>query len=687
LIEELSLRGFKSYRDRQTITFTRGVNKISGRNAAGKTTILEAVIFGLFGEVPGVDKRELVSLGLDSLYVRVAFRSPLTGQRATVIREGEIRLNKKTGERSYNSKSSALQVEDETPVTRATDIQARLKELLGVGRTTFLNVVYAKQKEFIEIVRPRDEKRMDAMLGLTTPAEVREQLRETKKVLQAKGRVDQRPAIEERIRNAEQTIRDAGDQMQGLEARREEQASGLNDLKGEQKQRAEKLTTLDALMARIKELRRTSQRLEQLNASRENTEEHLRQIVEELEEDPDKLAEELEVQLQSAKNTEQRLQRLLDETLDLERIELGTAVSRLAHQVEEHAGLKEQGLAVCPQCGQQIDYALIEKDIEQWKREREEKQLRLRAVEQEIGTIKDQVKASRRKGDEARSRLDKLRERLRHVEELKRNIQQLTSQGAQLNQRVEAESENLLQDAEEHTGRSYASTDDAEKWLEAEAKEVGDQNTRLLAEIRGREATVAEIIRNIESVEARIRQSDAVLGESNAALDGISEYESKIRILERILDRYTSYETELRENTLRLLEYRTYEYFQRLTDQQLYSGCHIDRERYTLEVQPIGSPRLLPAWRAGGGHESLLALAERLALLRVMEFPHMLILDEPTDAVDSENVPQLLDYVARTSEEIGQVLLVTHHGYGDEQGVNLITVSKSGAESRVQQGF
>jgi len=687
LIEELSLRGFKSYRDRQTITFTRGVNKISGRNAAGKTTILEAVIFGLFGEVPGVDKRELVSLGLDSLYVRVAFRSPLTGQRATIIREGEVTLNNRTGERSYRSKSNTLQVEDETPVTRATDIQARLKELLGVGRTTFLNVVYAKQKEFIEIVRPRDEKRMDAMLGLTTPAEVREQLRETKKVLQTKGRVDQRPAIEERIRNAEQTIRDAGDQIQGLEARREEQASGLNDLKNEQKQRAEKLTTLDALMARIKELRRTSQRLEQLNASRENTEENLRQIVEELEEDPDKLAEELEVQLQSAKNTEQRLQRLVDETLDPERIELGTAVSRLTHQVEEHAGLKEQGLAVCPKCGQQIDYALIEKDIEEWKREREEKQLRLRAVEQEIGTIKDQVKASRRKGDEARSRLDKLRERLRHVEELKRNIQQLTGQGAQLNQKVEAESENLLQDAEEHTGRSYTSTDDAEKWLEAQAKEVGDQNTRLLAEIRGREATVAEITKSVESVEARIRQSDAVLGESNAALDGISEYESKIRALELVLDRYTSYETELRENTLRLLEYRTYEYFQRLTDQQLYSGCHIDRERYTLEVQPIGSPRPLPAWRAGGGHESLLALAERLALLRVMEFPHMLILDEPTDAVDSENVPQLLDYVARTSEEIGQVLLVTHHGYGDEQGVNLITVSKSGAESRVQQGL
>ena len=102
-------------------------------------------------------------------------------------------------------------------------------------------------------------------------------------------------------------------------------------------------------------------------------------------------------------------------------------------------------------------------------------------------------------------------------------------------------------------------------------------------------------------------------------------------------------------------------------------------------MQPKGSPRSLPAWRAGGGHQSLFALAERLALLRVRNFPYLLILDEPTDAVDSENVPHLLEYIARSSREIGQVLLVTHHGQGEEEGVNLIRVSKVEGESRVSQ--
>jgi DNA repair exonuclease SbcCD ATPase subunit len=63
----------------------------------------------------------------------------------------------------------------------------------------------------------------------------------------------------------------------------------------------------------------------------------------------------------------------------------------------------------------------------------------------------------------------------------------------------------------------------------------------------------------------------------------------------------------------------------------------------------------------------------------------MLILDEPTDAVDSENVPHLLEYIAMSSREIGQVLLVTHHGQGEEEGVNLIKVQKIDSESRVSQ--
>lgn len=687
MIEELSLRGFKSYRDRQTIRFTRGVNKISGRNAAGKTTILEAILFGLFGEVPGVDKRDLVSLGVDSLYVKVAFTSPLTGQRATIIREGEVSLNNRTGERSFRSKENALQVEDESPVTKITDIQARLRELLGVGRTTFLNVVYAKQKEFIEIVRPRDEKRMDAMLGLTAPAEVREQLREAKRVLQMKGRVDQRPAIEERIRNAEQAMQEAAAQAEQLEMQLRELDEGLRQRKTNEAEAHRRLQEAERLQSRLQDLERQSARLNEVRATRESKEDDLRRLTESFEDDPAKLQADHETLLQSTQSTEQRLQRLLDTELDQERREHIGAVERLQHQIDEHTALKEQGLTVCPKCGQPIDHSLLEEDVVSWTQELVERRSRLKAVEAEISTIRDQAQQSRRRAEKTREQLTDLKARIRQVEETRADIRDLDRQAERLQAGAQEAEEAALREAEEQLGRAFASPADASKWLEekirAQRKEY-NAITKAVGDMEGEQRTLR---RQRSDCESRLMQQRAVQEDSKAQLAAMEEYEAKIRALEAVQDRYTVYERELRENTVRLLEYRTYEYFQRLTDQQLYSGCHIDREKYVLEVQPIGSPRPLPAWRAGGGHESLLALAERLALLRVMEFPHLLILDEPTDAVDSENVPQLLDYVARTSEEIGQVLLVTHHGYGEEQGVNLITVNKSGGESRVQQGL
>ena len=115
----------------------------------------------------------------------------------------------------------------------------------------------------------------------------------------------------------------------------------------------------------------------------------------------------------------------------------------------------------------------------------------------------------------------------------------------------------------------------------------------------------------------------------------------------------------------------------------MYSRCLIDREIYTLEVQLKDTNRTIPTWRAGGGHESIFALAERLALLRVSGFPYLLILDEPTDAIDSDNIPQLLEYISKSTREINQILLVTHHGQGEDEDINLLTIKKENRESKI----
>jgi len=680
MIEELTLRGFKSYRSRQTVRFTRGVNKISGRNASGKTTLLQAVLFGLFGDVPGVNKQDLIPLNGGDVDVTLTLRSPLNGKRITIHREGG-----QTRDGGFRTSKSLLKVEGEDATyAREREIQTKLRELIGVGRSTFFNVVYAQQKEFIEILKP-DRRRMDAILGLTTPAEIREQFREVSRMLRERGRIDERGALEERVRNAEQGISDLDGQLEEVAERRRELSEGLGQMRAQLTLANGRVETLDGILTELRRVERSQADLERLQEQREDVTHDLEDLYEEMGEDPEKRRRELQERRGSAETTEEELRRLLDGRLARDRAETTGAVARMEHQIGEHVELREQGVTVCPKCGQEIDFDLLEKDVEQWQAELELELGRLKALEGEIRTVQEQAKAASRRFRDADRAVINFVNQERRINELKKTMQDLEAKGASLHARIGRETEELLLKAETEFATAFASLEDAQEKIGEQLDGSRVEQRDLQAEVRSREDRLKDAERDEERIQEQQEGYRKVLEESRGLLDGIQEYEAKIRAVESIQRRYGEYEQQLWENTLKLLEYQTYNYFRRLTDQQSYAGCHIDRERYTLEVQPLGGSRLMPAWLAGGGHESLFALAERLALLRVMGFPHLLILDEPTDAVDSENIPQLLEYVARSSREIGQVLLVTHHGHGEEEGVNLIRVRKVGEESRVYQ--
>jgi len=688
MIEEITLQGFKSFRHRQKILFTNGVNKISGRNASGKTTLLEAIIYGLFGEVPKVDKKDLVSINGVTMVVSVVFRSPYSGKRVRVYREGVLVKRKRQGvmEEGFKSTKTMLEVDGEPVLTRDADIQKRLRELIGIGKNTFLNVIYAQQKEFVEILNP-SKNRMDAILGLTASTEIREQLRETRRLLENRGKIGDKGAFEERIRGAEEYITDAEGQISQIEARIVEISVGLKDKKSKLNDERIRVDDVEALTSEFRKLERLRNDLDILQSRMEDREQEHVEILESLGENPMSILSEITSQRDKALAIEERLAGMLDEGLTVERRGLDGEIARLHHQLREHKELHDQGLTVCPKCGQSLDHQLLKVDIEKWREDLDYRLSRLRDLEMEMAQVRDQVLRARNKRISMEKELSGFNEQERRIEVLKRTLLQLSTQASQLIIRVNQGSEQLLQKAEDEMGLNFADLDDAQSRIRYKLNAMRETIGELEGEVRSADLLLNDSKRQLDEFNKRILNYHKIIVESKNALESISEYEAKLRVLDNIQEQYRSYEVLLRENTLRNLEWLTYKYFERLTDQQLYSGCRVDRERYTLEVQPLGSGRLLPAWRAGGGHESLFALAERLALLRVKGFSHMLILDEPTDAVDSENVPQLLEYIAKSSQEIGQILLVTHHGQGEEEGVNLIRVKKVADESRVYQEF
>ena len=681
MIESLTLRGFKSYRGQQTIRFTKGVNKISGRNASGKTTILEAVLFGLFGEVPGVEKRDLLPVGGGDLFVELVFRTP-KGVKVTIHREAT--LTKKGIDEAFKAKEFLMLVEgDRVPITRERDAQDLLRELLGISSGTFFNVVYARQKEFVEILNP-DRGRMNAILGLTAPSEIREQLREVKTQLRHRGDLDNKPAIEERIRNADRTLAEGGAQLAEITGRKATLVTELGVRRFELQNAKDAVERVESYDKNFAELEGIRQEVERNRSLREAKENELEGIASEMGESPDFRLRELQSRASTAKATEDRLRQLSDLEVEQRRRAAAATVDRLTHQIGEHRDLVAKGLTICPKCRQPIDPAAIEKDITQWTAELEGAKKQQAAAVSEIQELRTQARTATDRHIEAEKAVDRFLNLRARLDEGKRAILRLDEAGGKLSERLEVGSEGVLELVEKEFG-PVKGLEDARKRVEERLKTLRATENQLVGEVRDKAARFQEADQAEKRLRTQLVGVEQTLKESKERLGKVAEYEAKIRALDGVVERYGAYEMDLRENTLRLLEYQTFEYFRRLTDQQLYSACRIDRERYTLEVQPKGSPRPLSAWRAGGGHQSLFALAERLALLRVRNFPYLLILDEPTDAVDSENVPHLLEYIAQGSREIGQVLLVTHHGQGEEEGVNLIKVTKADGESRVSQ--
>ncbi|MEM2286601.1 MAG: AAA family ATPase, partial [Thermoproteota archaeon] len=180
VIEKLILKNFERYK-RVEIDFSAGLNLIKGRNSTGKTTILNALTFALFGEAPEVKNKLLVSRlpGSSEMVVYVKFRSPRNGQVVEIERRGSLDKNG-----DYRTENRTLKINGKIiPVDSEESLKEKVTELLGMSLRKFLNLVYVRQGGLNEILSPNRDQ-MDSILGITLLREIREQFEEARRELE-----------------------------------------------------------------------------------------------------------------------------------------------------------------------------------------------------------------------------------------------------------------------------------------------------------------------------------------------------------------------------------------------------------------------------------------------------------------------------------------------------------------------
>ena len=647
VIEELKLKNFEGYKNAD-LKFSSGLNLINGRNSTGKSTLLDALVFALFGEAPDVKPKLLVSRLPDAgeMAVYVKFRSPMKSEIVEVTRKGKLDAKGgfKASERLLHVNRKEIHLESDE------DLRSRITKLMGVTFRKFINLVYVKQGKLSAILDPQKEQ-MDSIIGISLLRELREQLDEVRRNLEKYEGRD----VQTESQNLEKLIipqlRLNIDQLKKDIERLQGETEKLRDLvkKGESPELTELLKNIgekEELIEKIGELQAKSQEL--LKNAGVNSHDEIEPKI-----------KSWQGQLQKLKESRNNLSKEVNEHLEAWSDVKGKA-DALDDEIREHESLLKKKIPKCPTCGQDLKPSILKKILKNNKAELQQ----LRVKEADSKRIYETKKSAL---DELGEKLIILTNNIEALESIEENLKKYFNSTSSLQNNIEKHVQ-AIQDILKKLNLPLQPEDPELKIKVAEQLPIRPEELEARRkDLKDKQIILEGKVKDKELLEGKLKTSEELL-------EKMKQRAEKAKIASNLSKGFDQAVEARRKDFLKRIEFKALIYYKTMTDQHVYSAIKIDPEEYAVYVHPKSLTEAIPAARVGGGHQTLLALAVRLALLDALGFRSLLILDEPTYGVDSENLPQLASYISEASKTLSQTILVTHHNICEEEASSIIGV-------------
>ncbi|MGB4137870.1 MAG: SMC family ATPase, partial [Microbacterium sp.] len=223
-LHRLEIEGFGPFRGRQIVDFDAfaddGIFLIGGRTGAGKSSILDAVCFGLYGGVPRYDSgdRRLRSDHSDPdepTEVVVEF-STVAGRFRVTRSPDYLRPARRGG--GLTKQAAAVSLEELTGAgwvgraARAVDVANELSDILQLTQEQFLQVILLAQNRFADFLLADSRERqrlLRRLFGTERFEDVQTRFDERRRAaeLALGGR---RAAVDARLEQAERVVDEAG---------------------------------------------------------------------------------------------------------------------------------------------------------------------------------------------------------------------------------------------------------------------------------------------------------------------------------------------------------------------------------------------------------------------------------------------------------------------------------------------
>jgi exonuclease SbcC len=416
----MTVKNFKSYGPEPQILDLTKVDAVAigGRNGAGKSSLIEALTFALFGKATATEIRELGDDALindraNEAYVSVTFEKD--GNVYTVERTVRCRG---TGKARLTSEILPH------PVADVKDVNAKVESLLGMDYDTFVSSTIVRQDEMDRLTakQPAERKKTLAMIfGLQAYETMREKAHEkswgvkneiagldaTKKTLGEK--IAQEGSVRKKLQECEDNIKKLEHERKVTETKKKQVEAKLEQIrenKAEFDTKASEKTTLQ----------------EQLKIDEESQRKVRGQI--EQAENAVKELESLKPRLEQRTQLDEQLQKLTQEheRLKVAVAELQQKAKGIEQKIKEESEncqkIKDYAVPECPICKRPLDESHREQLLQEYGQRIQGLQTDLdqtaKKAEEASNTLKEQVTPAIEKTQIA---LDELKELDRKVGE------------------------------------------------------------------------------------------------------------------------------------------------------------------------------------------------------------------------------------------------------------------------------
>ncbi len=691
-IEVVQLENIRSH-VKSTVPFTRGFNCLVGALGCGKSSILYAIDFALFGESVARSFDYLLREGAESGRITVQFTQNSHNYKLT---RGIRRRGKGIGQDIEELK---LYENDVLLASMKTDaVVEQFKAITGLDKELWREIVWVRQERLKELIdaTPRDRQiRLDQLFGLSDYEIAWSNIAEYRREYEVERKIFERDPDVAGMEKLCNEYNGVAEEFALLEIQLQDSMTKLAIAKRSLEEADSKLKKLEDKRLSIEDFKRKETRLQ-------TSLDHNRETLASLKESSDGKRNVIE-------NLEQRNKSLEAQETELRKKLESAGIPANASVEVLHSLLEE--------IEQELSCLRVDKEASARSIMADEKRLESLSLEDRCplclqplaNEYKDQLQ-HRIRGENA-ERKTKIENDQKEVEslQLKLNIinegcsglQSLGPRKEDLTNRITDEAENLRSLLLNLTEKHKAG-EEIEKQLNLVRSEIDRFNLADLESARAlREQAFGQYYAADSDLRTKENQRKTLLTRMDGIKERVDNAQQKIERMEKIgktleiigsiRDAYRSIQPKLRSEFVRVLSNFVQQVLDTLSGETPMLNVAID-ETYTPYVRGENATER-EASNLSGGERTILAFAYRLGLGQLIMQSRtghglsILLLDEPTESLGREDgsIDRLAEAISRF-KAIEQIIAVTHSEAFADKAEHVITLEKEAGVSKVSIG-